>query len=82
MKIIKLLRVPSNVRRVRRSVTPPHILWVDLLHVLAYQLGELEHRNGWFPAEDGLQRRIRIDLAFVLGVLQAVGFDVLVLSSY
>jgi hypothetical protein len=48
-----------------------------LLYVLAHQLGELEHRDRLFPAEDGLQRRIRMNLAFILGILQAMAFDVL-----
>jgi hypothetical protein len=47
-----------------------------LLDVLAHQLGQLEHRDGRFPAKNRLQRGIRVDLAFVLGILQAVGFDV------
>jgi len=49
---------------------------VGLLHVLAHQLGELEHRDRLFPAEDGFQRRIRMNLAFILGILQAMAFDV------
>ncbi len=55
----------------------PSPLRADLLHVLAHQLGQLEHRDGRFPAKDGLKRCIRIDLAFILGILQAVGFDVI-----
>jgi hypothetical protein len=43
-----------------------------LLDVLTDQLGQLEHRNGRLPAKNRLQRRIRIDLALVLGVLQAM----------
>jgi hypothetical protein len=58
----------GNVSHSPRSSTwataPP-----GLLDVLAHQLGQLEHRDGRFPAKNGLQRGIRVDPAFVLGVL-------------
>ena len=60
---------------IQGTIPPP--LLADLLHVLAHQLGQLEHGDGRFPAKDRPQRRIRIDLAFVLGILQAVSFDVI-----
>jgi hypothetical protein len=45
--------------------------------MLAHQLGQLEQRDGLFPAKDGLKHRIRIDLVFILGILQAMRFDII-----
>jgi hypothetical protein len=47
----------------------PHALLAGLLHVLAHQLGQLEHRDGRFPAKDGCQRGIRVDLTLIPGIL-------------
>src|SRR6478672_10465976 len=40
-----------------------------LLEVLAYQLGHLEHAHGRLAAEHFLQRRIRVDVPLVFGIL-------------
>jgi hypothetical protein len=45
--------------------------------MLAHQLGELEHRGGLLPAKAGLKHGIRTDLAFFLGILQAMGFEII-----
>jgi hypothetical protein len=64
---------------IQGTIPPP--LLADLLHVLAHQLGQLEHGDGRFPAKDRPQRRIRIDLAFVLGILHSPRHNYLYVSA-
>jgi hypothetical protein len=58
-----------RICRLALGAAGPHALPTGLLHVLAHQLGQLEHGDGWFPAKDGGQRGIRIDLALIPGIL-------------
>src|SRR5688572_8542506 len=45
-------------------------------HVLRHELGHVEHADGGLATEHNLQRGVRVDVALVLGVLEAVLLDV------
>ena len=47
-----------------------------LLHVLVDQFGHFEHAHLFLAVKDSLQLVIRVDHAFVLGVLQVVLLNV------